>query len=60
MTERLMGHDTEREDMYMTIQPIGRFGTSQEIAETVVWLCSDAASLITGVALPVDGGIVAQ
>ena len=60
MTERLMGHDTEREDMYMTIQPIGRFGTSQEVAETVVWLCSDSASLITGVALPVDGGIVAQ
>ena len=60
MTERLMGHDLEREAMYMSIQPIGRFGTTQEIAEAVVWLCSDAASLVTGVAMPVDGGIMAH
>lgn len=37
-------------------QPIGRLGTAEEVANTVVWLCSDQASLITGVALPVDGG----
>ena len=59
MTDRLMGNDPEREAMYMSIRPIGRFGTADEIATTVVWLCSDAASLVTGVAFPVDGGIMA-
>ena len=41
-------------------QPIGRLGTAQEVAQAVVWLCSDASSLITGVALPLDGGFTAQ
>ena len=59
MTERLMGNDPEREAMYMSIQPIGRFGTTAEIANLVVWLCSDAASLITGTAIPIDCGVMA-
>ncbi len=37
-------------------QPIGRLGEAAEVAEAVVWLCSDAASMMVGVALPVDGG----
>ncbi len=37
-----------------------RFGTAQEVAETVVWLCSDAASFVTGHAMLIDGGITAQ
>jgi NAD(P)-dependent dehydrogenase (short-subunit alcohol dehydrogenase family) len=37
-----------------------RFGTAQEVAECAVWLCSDAASFVTGHALLVDGGITAQ
>jgi NAD(P)-dependent dehydrogenase (short-subunit alcohol dehydrogenase family) len=36
--------------------PLSRFGMPEEIAEAVVWLCSDRAAYITGVALPVDGG----
>jgi NAD(P)-dependent dehydrogenase (short-subunit alcohol dehydrogenase family) len=36
--------------------PIGRLGTPQEIAEAVVWLCSDAASFVTGHSLVADGG----
>lgn len=36
--------------------PVGRFGTPEEIASAVVYLCSDAASYINGVALSVDGG----
>ncbi len=40
--------------------PIGRKGTPQEIAEAVVWLCSDAASYVTGHTMTVDGGYVAQ
>jgi NAD(P)-dependent dehydrogenase (short-subunit alcohol dehydrogenase family) len=41
-------------------QPIGRFGRADEIASTVLWLCSPGASFIVGVALPVDGGYTAQ
>ncbi len=41
-------------------QPIGRFGRSDEVAAAVLWLCSPGASLIVGVALPVDGGFVAH
>lgn len=39
--------------------PMKRFGQPEEIAEAIVWLCSDAASFITGQALPIDGGMVA-
>ena len=38
---------------------VGRIGTPQEVAEGVVWLCSDAASFINGVMLCVDGGTTA-
>lgn len=39
--------------------PMKRFGQPEEIAEAIVWLCSDAASFVTGHALPIDGGMVA-
>jgi NAD(P)-dependent dehydrogenase (short-subunit alcohol dehydrogenase family) len=41
-------------------EPIGRMGQPEEIANAVVWLCSDEASFVVGAALPVDGGFVAQ
>ena len=41
-------------------QPGGRLGQPEEIAEAVVWLCSDAASFVTGHPMPVDGGYMAQ
>ncbi|WP_307796072.1 SDR family oxidoreductase [Amycolatopsis sp. 195334CR] len=41
-------------------QPIARLGTAEEIAQAVLWLCSPGASFVVGVALPVDGGYVAQ
>jgi len=43
-----------------SMQPMGRLGTPEEVAEAVVWLCSDAAAFITGHALPLDGGTTAR
>jgi NAD(P)-dependent dehydrogenase (short-subunit alcohol dehydrogenase family) len=39
--------------------PIGRLGEATEVAEAVVWLCSDGASYVTGAVLPVDGAMTA-
>jgi len=40
--------------------PIGRLGQGEEIAASVLWLCSPGASFVVGVGLPVDGGSTAQ
>jgi NAD(P)-dependent dehydrogenase (short-subunit alcohol dehydrogenase family) len=45
---------------YEAAQPIGRLGTPEECADAALWLVSDEASFITGVALPVDGGFTAM
>ncbi len=37
--------------------PMGRIGKSHEVADAVLWLCSQQASFITGIALPIDGGL---
>jgi NAD(P)-dependent dehydrogenase (short-subunit alcohol dehydrogenase family) len=41
------------------VTPIGRLAEPGEIAEAIVWLCSDAASFVTGHAMAVDGGVLA-
>ena len=60
MVDRMVAEYPQAETRLLAEQPINRFGTPEEIAEAVVWLCSDAASLVTGVAMPVDGGYVAH
>jgi meso-butanediol dehydrogenase/(S,S)-butanediol dehydrogenase/diacetyl reductase len=47
-------------DFYEAAQPMGRLGTAEECADAALWLVSDEASFITGVALPVDGGFTAM
>jgi NAD(P)-dependent dehydrogenase (short-subunit alcohol dehydrogenase family) len=44
----------------VAMHPIGRLGEASEVAEAIVWLCSDAASFMGGHALAVDGGLVAK
>jgi NAD(P)-dependent dehydrogenase (short-subunit alcohol dehydrogenase family) len=46
------------EEQLVALHPIGRIGTPEEIANAVLWLCSDAASFVLGHALAVDGGYV--
>ncbi len=60
MIERFMGKGGQTEEELSALEPVGRLGAPQEVAEAVVWLCSDAASFVTGHTLVVDGGLVAQ
>ena len=60
MVERLISAIPDGETRIVEREPVGRLGTPEEIAEAVVWLCSAAASFITGHAMAVDGGYVAQ
>jgi len=41
-------------------EPLKRLGEPEEVGETVAWLCSDRASYVTGLPMPVDGGFFAQ
>ena len=60
MVELLTGGSSEAEKGIIAREPVGRLGTPEEVAEIVVWLCSDAASFVTGHALSVDGGYTIQ
>lgn len=60
MIERFTGGKAEAEAQLTAGEPVGRMGAPEEIAEAVVWLCSDAASFVTGHPMVVDGGWVAQ
>ena len=51
---------SEGESRYVSIEPMGRLGRPEEVAEAVVWLCSDAASFVTGHTMSVDGGMAAR
>jgi NAD(P)-dependent dehydrogenase (short-subunit alcohol dehydrogenase family) len=60
MAERITRGDPETEAQFTAMEPIGRMGSPEEIANAVLRLCSAEASFLTGAAIPVDGGLVAQ
>jgi NAD(P)-dependent dehydrogenase (short-subunit alcohol dehydrogenase family) len=60
MTERIFAEQPERKAGLMTRIAQGRFGTPEEIADAVVWMCSDGARYMNGHMLAVDGGYVAM
>ncbi len=60
MVERITAEQPQLGEALVAAEPVGRTGKPEEIAESVVWLSSDAASFVTGHAMSVDGGFVAQ
>jgi NAD(P)-dependent dehydrogenase (short-subunit alcohol dehydrogenase family) len=64
MVERILADGTgsveETTAQFAAYQPMGRMATVEEVAAAVVYLCSDAASFITGHALRIDGGVCAR
>jgi NAD(P)-dependent dehydrogenase (short-subunit alcohol dehydrogenase family) len=53
-------NDPQRLALMLASEPMGRLGKPEEVAEAVVWLCSDAASFVTGHTMTIDGGLIAQ
>jgi NAD(P)-dependent dehydrogenase (short-subunit alcohol dehydrogenase family) len=60
MIDRFTGGDPEALKAFTATEPVGRLGLPEEIADAVVYLCTDQASFITGINMPVDGGFIAQ
>jgi NAD(P)-dependent dehydrogenase (short-subunit alcohol dehydrogenase family) len=60
MIDRALGGNQAMEEGYKSAIPMKRFGSPEEISGTILFLCSDAASYITGQTLTPDGGWVAQ
>jgi NAD(P)-dependent dehydrogenase (short-subunit alcohol dehydrogenase family) len=56
MMDRFSGGTAAGRERVIAQEPIGRMGTPEEIAAAVLWLCSDAASFVTGSAMVIDGG----
>lgn len=57
--ERWMNRDSAVAKEIIEQEPIGRLGNPEEIANAVVWLCSDRAAFVVGAALALDGGYLA-
>ena len=60
MIDRLTNNKKEVEAQFAAQEPIGRLGNPNEVANAVIWLCSENASFVTGHAMAVDGGWTAQ
>ncbi len=60
MSDRLQASVGLTKDDLAAMHPIGRIAQPEEVAETVLWLCSDRASFVTGHGMIVDGGYTAQ
>ena len=59
MADRAFFQDEKIAARVKAMHPLGRIGQPEEVAQAVLWLCSDAASFTTGHTLPIDGGLLA-
>lgn len=59
LAKAFMENNREEAKKYTSIVPNGKFSEAEDVANAVVWLCSDLASQVTGIIMPVDGGISA-
>jgi NAD(P)-dependent dehydrogenase (short-subunit alcohol dehydrogenase family) len=57
MMDRLLASDANMTEQYRRMVPLGRSAQPEEMAEAVIWLCSDASSYVTGHIMAVDGGM---
>lgn len=60
MMDRFTGGTAEGRAKVISEEPIGRMGRAEEIADAVVWLCSDSAGFVVGAAMVIDGGQTIQ
>ncbi|WP_018624953.1 SDR family NAD(P)-dependent oxidoreductase [Kangiella aquimarina] len=60
MVERITNHDPAIQAEFAKLQPMERAGRPEEISDSVMWLCSDKSSFVTGQAINIDGGYLAR
>lgn len=61
LAQQYVGGDPEvLRQQFAAVHPVNRVGEPEEVAQAAVWLCSDAASFMTGTTIPIDGGLTAQ
>ncbi len=60
LSDNLAAAEPGAKESLVQVVPMKRMGEPEEVAQAVLWLCSDAASFITGHIMPIDGGLTAS
>lgn len=60
MVQRFTGGTAEGASAMVAMEPVGRLGRAEEVAQLALYLASDRSSFVTGAVIPVDGGFVAR